>query len=90
MKLVGEEEHYHVLCRSPQGERGLKQHVEMYMGSNRLSLPARGAWVETLVARAWGKLPIPRRSPQGERGLKQCLVYNALRIVVAPRKGSVG
>ena len=62
--------------RSPQGERA--------------SLPARGAWVETLVgprrAAARGS-----RSPQGERGLKQARrAGRTAQDRVAPRKGSVG
>ena len=35
------------LCRSPQGERGLKHSGPLYAAKFPWSLPARGAWVET-------------------------------------------
>ena len=37
------------------------------------SLPARGAWIETIRALRMGSRP-PRRSPRGERGLKHPFV----------------
>ena len=56
-------------CRSPQGERGLKLTVCSTRRITPMSLPARGAWVETKRTTLW-KTARPRRSPQGERGLK--------------------
>ena len=61
--------------RSPRGERGLK-HVchGVTLGAKRMSLPARGAWIETVGSRGRQSLyPLhepQRRSPRGERGLK--------------------
>ena len=55
-----------------------------------LSLPARGAWVETRD-RVDDNRHAAGRSPQGERGLKPVdLGYVAQVGNVAPRKGSVG
>ena len=36
-------------CRSPQGERGLKRGASLELILLRGSLPARGAWVETVL-----------------------------------------
>ena len=33
-------------CRSPHGERGLKYITSQRINRDRVSLPARGAWVE--------------------------------------------
>ena len=55
--------------RSPQGERGLKPHWLRAAFPTLRSLPARGAWVET-VQRLQHQRGSLRRSPQGERGLK--------------------
>ena len=78
------------LGRSPQGERGLKRSYDENDRVVAMSLPARGAWVETVTRRSCPYLAA-RRSPQGERGLKHTArdIRDALRLV-APRKGSVG
>ena len=54
--------------RSPRGERGLKQHLSGGRDSLGLSLPTRGAGIETPVAK--DLIAKARRSPRGERGLK--------------------
>ena len=59
----------HLRCRSPHGERGLKFQSQVSLENQRLSLPARGAWIE-IAARAATSAPGPGRSPHGERGLK--------------------
>ena len=78
------------LSRSPHGERGLKYSNLCAAESDKLSLPARGAWVEifqmglnhcvlhaSLPARgAW--VEIKKRAEEGEKA------------TVAPRTGSVG
>ena len=76
--------------RSPQGERGLKLGVSQLGAIPDMSLPARGAWVET-QALAQGRAGAVGRSPQGERGLKRMVALEVpANAVVAPRKGSVG
>ena len=55
--------------RSPRGERGLKQQHRVCDGVFVKSLPARGAWIETVSA-GTGRRSRARRSPRGERGLK--------------------
>ena len=55
--------------RSPQGERGLKPRAARPDPLGQLSLPARGAWVETSLTSGLTK-SCGCRSPQGERGLK--------------------
>ncbi|QTA93771.1 Uncharacterized protein dnm_098790 [Desulfonema magnum] len=37
--------------RSPHGGRGLKLRIELALCRRRKSLPARGAWIETLAER---------------------------------------
>ena len=39
--------------RSPQGERGLKRKVYRELSDLGKSLPARGAWVETVAVSSW-------------------------------------
>ena len=74
--------------RSPQGERGLKSPQRLRRIQGRLSLPARGAWIEICTT----SRPIATRlsrSPQGERGLKSQRLCGRDNCCVAPRKGSV-
>ena len=77
------------ICRSPHGERGLK-HIYHRRGKPIIvSLPSRGAWIETA-----GLLPNAQqatcRSPHGERGLKLARVkFSGALFVVAPLTGSV-
>ena len=47
----------HTGRRSPQGERGLKSPAVATVEGRRMSLPARGAWIE-----------IPRLGPPGHPG----------------------
>ena len=64
--------------RSPQGERGLKPRAARPDPLGQLSLPARGAWVETSLTSGLTK-SCGCRSPQGERGLK--LVVDEAQLV---------
>ena len=58
------------MCRSPHGERGLKwQQTDQVQVDNRMSLPARGAWIEMAIC-GFPSPPCCCRSPHGERGLK--------------------
>ena len=59
----------HLCSRSPQGERGLKKAVYVFLTPVEASLPARGAWIEKGCA-AIRSMRSSGRSPQGERGLK--------------------
>ena len=56
--------------RSPRGERGLKQIPLIVLDKFGMSLPARGAWIETCFVVRATRRPA-RRSPRGERGLKR-------------------
>ena len=76
--------------RSPQGERGLKLHVVYAVSQTRGSLPARGAWVETVpasVVNSTAGTSLPARGAWVETGLPDTC---DARYLVAPRKGSVG
>ena len=55
--------------RSPHGERGLKQSLIDPLTLLLVSLPTRGAWIETHFPQGTGTT-WQRRSPHGERGLK--------------------
>ena len=75
--------------RSPRGERGLKLHSQLSCSQPWLSLPTRGAWIETSPCRS-GFRRCCGRSPRGERGLKQRIAVVAVRADdVAPHAGSV-
>ena len=57
------------LCRAPHGARGLKWRYSAGLHPDRLSRPARGAWIEMLGHHA-GNGGDPCRAPHGARGLK--------------------
>ena len=67
----------------------MKQLGEVQDARHGMSLPARGAWIETNHTAT--SIPLnPGRSPRGERGLKQKgSDGGAVRLAVAPRAGSV-
>ena len=76
--------------RSPQGERGLKQLLATYEDEYGLSLPARGAWVETPCRAVLPRAPatsLPARGAWVETGYENTVAWES---AVAPRKGSVG
>jgi len=59
------------------------------MGNDKLSLPSRGAWIETLSS-VYRSATLERRSPHGERGLKHCgSLRQGKADIVAPLTGSV-
>ncbi len=62
------------VCRAPRGARGLKQHRALCANWPGLSRPARGAWIETLLAKPGIKERIGR-APRGARGLKPSFCY---------------
>ena len=74
--------------RSLHGERGLKQLLSITIDIGGLSLPSRGAWIETTSIAA-NQLRPSRRSLHGERGLKQSQKYLKQSSRVAPFTGSV-
>ena len=75
--------------RSPHGERGLKRLGRLFETGSALSLPARGAWIETVKVRLIAGQS-KSRSPHGERGLKHSgHAGRSARRHVAPRTGSV-
>ena len=77
------------LCRSPQGECGLKSQGRTPHAGPTGSLPARGVWIE-MLKKSIMLHGADGRSPQGECGLKYEIHVVPIREDrVAPRKGSV-
>ena len=62
-------------CRSPLGERGLKQDSDLPALFEHVSLSPRRAWIETYFAFEYID-EVKRRSPLGERGLKHKLTVD--------------
>ena len=76
-------------CRAPHGARGLKFEILVILAIDFVSRPARGAWIEIVIA-VYQAHQGAGRAPHGARGLK-FHVCAALRgvLVVAPRTGRV-
>ena len=75
---------------SPRGECGLKCRDVLVEVLERMSLPARGVWVEIFTTDETGLVGI-RHSPRGECGLKFSIATGINNFFsVTPREGSVG
>ena len=68
------------LCRSPQGECGLKSQGRTPHAGPTGSLPARGVWIE-MLKKSIMLHGADGRSPQGECGLKCQRLLDASRVV---------
>ena len=76
------------LRRSPHGGRGLKPGQLIFYTLIAMSLPARGAWIETTSARCRNPA-MTSRSPHGGRGLKHIEQFGSAGYVTSlPARGA--
>ena len=77
------------MSRSPRGGRGLKRDDRVVKSIFAVSLPSRGAWIETRT-KIHADFGTGSRSPRGGRGLKRIVNFCPARAVTnsrSPRGG---